>query len=145
MDQGTETLTNCTISGNSVTATGSYGDGGGLSIGARGLDGFPFSAAATLTNCVVSGNSASQSGGGLCINNSRGGSSGNTTATLTNCTRQRQLRRPIRRRPGDPLWATATTPEGRRSLTAPSAATPPRAGGGLFINGGIDANGGTAS
>ena len=48
---GTATLTNCTVSGNST-----YSQGGGLEI---------YSGTATLTNCTVSGNSAGEFGGGV--------------------------------------------------------------------------------
>jgi hypothetical protein len=66
---GTLTLTNCTVSGNS--AQGVYGaSGGGVSNGGT----------ATLTNCTISGNSvAAQSASG-------GGLENTGTLTLTNCT-----------------------------------------------------------
>ena len=64
-DNGTVTLTDCTVSGNSVI------DGGG------GL--YNFKGTAKLTNCTVSGNHASEGGGGLY--NRDGG-----TATLSKCT-----------------------------------------------------------
>ena len=65
---GTTTLTNCTISGNSASFSG-----GGM------LEGIFGSGAVTLTNCTISGNSASQSGGGM-ANYSV------ALATLTDCT-----------------------------------------------------------
>ena len=64
---GTTTLTNCTVSGNSAS-----GNGGGLYISYGGTT--------TLTNCTVSGNSASGNGGGVYSTELRG------TTTLTNCT-----------------------------------------------------------
>jgi hypothetical protein len=67
-NQGTATLTDCTLSGNS--ASGLIGLGGGL-INDGGT------AILTLTNCTVSGNSAGSGGGGL---DNQG------TATLTDCT-----------------------------------------------------------
>ena len=50
-DNGTATLIDCTVSGNSVTDRG-----GGV---------YNFKGLAKLTNCTVSGNSASEGGGGL--------------------------------------------------------------------------------
>ncbi len=60
---GTATLTNCTVSGNSASATAAA---------------CPTYGTATLTNCTVSGNSANGGGG---LYNYYG-----ATATLTNCT-----------------------------------------------------------
>ena len=65
-NQGTATLTDCTISGNSA-------DSGG------GLDN-PSTATLTLTDCTISGNSARYDGGGECRHGHLG------TATLTDCT-----------------------------------------------------------
>jgi hypothetical protein len=67
VDQGTLTLTGCTVSGNVAT-----NNGGGLNCN------IPTSGILTLTDCTVSGNSAGASGGGL--NDVFG------TITLTNCT-----------------------------------------------------------
>jgi parallel beta-helix repeat protein len=63
-NNGTATLTDCTVSGNTAT-----GNGGGI--------GNFSNATATLTDCTVTGNSAPFGGGG--IDNSGG------TVTLTNC------------------------------------------------------------
>ena len=63
LNEGTTTLTNCTVSGNSASA----GSGGGLANDVTIM----------LTNCTVSGNSDSINGGGV-FNQG--------TATLTNCT-----------------------------------------------------------
>src|SRR5262245_47755502 len=60
---GTATLTNATISGNSATGSGGGVDNSGT---------------ATLTNCIVSGNTATAGGGVL--------NAFSATATLTNCT-----------------------------------------------------------
>jgi predicted outer membrane repeat protein len=67
-NRGTATLTNCTVSGNSATRSGG---------GYGGFGGGVFSyGTATLSNCTVSGNSATNGGGGLYTNG---------TARLTNC------------------------------------------------------------
>jgi Bacterial Ig-like domain (group 3)/MBG domain (YGX type)/Domain of unknown function (DUF4214)/Right handed beta helix region len=65
-NDGTLTLTNCTISGNFAAQSG-----GGLYDGAN--------AAVTLTNCTISGNSATQNGGGVY-------DGAHATATMTNST-----------------------------------------------------------
>ncbi len=68
----TLTVSNCTVIGNSATATG-----GGISNG-----GFTFgSATLTVTNCTLIGNSA-YGGGGI----SNEGDVGSATLTVTNCT-----------------------------------------------------------
>ncbi|MFI5454074.1 MAG: choice-of-anchor Q domain-containing protein [Isosphaerales bacterium] len=64
-NQGTATLTDCTISGNSTF------DGGGAGLNNKGT--------ATLTNCTISGNTTSASG-------PAGGLATYGTATLTDCT-----------------------------------------------------------
>ena len=97
---GNLTLTNCTVSGNSAVQ-----GGGGLATNVYG-------GTTTLTNCTVSGNSAGTSGGGAAQLRRQ--------AHAHQLHRQRQLRRPKRRRP------VTNYRGGRpRSPTAPSAATPP--------------------
>jgi hypothetical protein len=73
LNNGTATLIDCTVSGN--TAGGSFFGGGGGGV-ANGTYFFAPDATLTITNCTLSGNSA-YSGGGL--HNSG-------TAKLTNCT-----------------------------------------------------------
>jgi hypothetical protein len=71
-NEGTVTLTDCTVSGN--VASASTGIGGGVSYGG-GMWNY---GTVTLTNCTVSANSALNGGGILTF--------GRGTATLTNCT-----------------------------------------------------------
>ena len=68
---GTAMLNDCTISGNSASYSG-QGGGGGLAN----------SGTATLNDCTISGNSAYRFGGGL----ANYASYGTSTATLTDCT-----------------------------------------------------------
>jgi hypothetical protein len=72
LNNGTVTLDNCTVSGNSAFGPFGTPSGGGLfNIGD--------SATAALTNCTVTGNSAFYLGGGLYNGHY-------STLTLTNCT-----------------------------------------------------------
>ena len=86
--EGTATLTNCTVSGNSANSGGGVANFGtatltnctvsaNSSVGMYGGGGVFNTSTATLTNCTLSGNSATGNGGG--VKNSG-------TATLTNCT-----------------------------------------------------------
>ena len=53
---GDLTLTNCIVTGNSVSGNGSFGNGGGID---------NFDGPLTITNCIISGNTANGSGGGI--------------------------------------------------------------------------------
>ena len=67
-NSGTLTLSDCTVSGNSVT-----GNGGGIyNVGGKSL---------TITNCTISGNSAQNNGGGIFNDASGGVSVSNSTIT----------------------------------------------------------------
>ena len=70
---GSLTLTNCTVSGNSTSGGIFGGEGGGILTGSYSYTG----ATTALANCTVSGNSAGIVGGGL---------DNYGTTTLTNCT-----------------------------------------------------------
>jgi len=69
---GTITLTNCTVSGNTAS------DGGGIFNTNSNYDS---NGTITLANCTVSGNTASYNGGGIFNNNTNS----NGTITLANC------------------------------------------------------------